>query len=89
MLYIFEVCKTLCKKKKISKEFKPLFACSEPSPACYMVPCVYKVILNSFKKYKIIVFHRFLVNFYGQGQFIRKSWYDYVIMVTSSAPWLP
>ena len=25
------------------KEFTPLFACSEPRPACYMVACVYKV----------------------------------------------
>ena len=48
MLYTLEVCKTLCKKKKkknvhSSKEFTNLFACSEPSPACYMVACVYKV----------------------------------------------
>ena len=48
MLYILEVSKTLCKKPKkkhvhSSEEITPLFACSEPSPACYMVPCVYKV----------------------------------------------
>ena len=31
------------KKVHSSKEFTPLFACSEPSPACYLVPFVYKV----------------------------------------------
>ena len=58
------------KKVHSSKEFKPLFVCSEPGPACYMVPCVYKVFLNSFKKYNILALYHFLVNFYGQGQFV-------------------
>ena len=59
-------------KKKVhtSEKFKPLFACSEPSPACYVVLCVYKVILNSFKKYNVLFLYRFLVNFYGKGQFM-------------------
>ena len=89
--YIFSKFVKLYAKKKVhsSKEFKPLFACSEPSLACYLVPCVYKVILYSFKKYKILVLYRFLVYFYGQGQFMWKFWDDYVIMMTSSAPWLP
>ena len=46
LLYNFEVCKTMQKKKKkvhSSTEFAPLFAYSEPIPASYMVPCVYKV----------------------------------------------
>ena len=42
-----------------------------------MVSCIYKGIPNSFKKYKILVLYRFLVRFYGQGQFMWKSWYDY------------
>ena len=35
--------KKMKKNVHSSKEFTPLFACSEPTPACYMVPCVYKV----------------------------------------------
>ena len=48
MLYCFIFSKFLklyAKKKNVhsSKEFTPLFAGSEPSRTCYMVPCVYKV----------------------------------------------
>ena len=53
-----------------SKESKPLFSYSEPSPGYFKVPCFYKVILNSFKKYNILVLYRFLVNFYSQSQFM-------------------
>ena len=53
-----------------SKEFTSFFACSEPNLTCCVVPCVYKVILNSFKKYEILVLYHFLVKFYGQPQFI-------------------
>ena len=58
------------KKVHSSKESKPFFACFEPGPDFCMAPCVYKVILKSFKKYNILVLYRFLVNFYGQGQSI-------------------
>ena len=90
--YIFSKFVRLYPKKEkciVPKNPHLFFACSEPSPASYMVPCVYEVILNSFKKYKILVLYHFLVNFYGQGQFMWKSWYDYVIMMTSTATWLP
>ena len=55
------------KKVHGSKEFTPLFACSEPSPICYMVPCVYKVILNSLKEYKILVLYRFFGKIFWSG----------------------
>ena len=58
------------KKVHSSKESKPLFAYSEPSPAYFKVPRFYKVILNSFKKYNILVLYGFLVNFYSQSQFM-------------------
>ena len=53
-----------------SKEFTPFFSCSELNLACYVVPCVYKVVLNSFKEYETLVLYRFLVKFYGQPQFM-------------------
>ena len=69
--YIFsKFVKLYANKVHSSKEFKLLFVCSEPSPACYMVLCVYNFIQNSLMKYNILVLCRFWVNFYGQSQFI-------------------